>query len=170
MHQSIIRACLLGAVAVTGVAHAELQSKEFLINLRAAVPVVSAFEVNPVGWNLSDRQEIEWDAEGKQFKPLTLQVKLKSSVGDVHVKFATADTQKLSHKNDADAYYELSAKVGDKDVGTEKVTVLTQEEAKDGKEVALLVKPGNASAKISDAPLEGKYEGTLPLVFEANVD
>jgi len=172
MHQSIIRACLLGAVAVAvaGVANAAPESKEFQIKLHAEVPVVSAFEVNAVGWNLSEPQVIEWDAEGKQFKPLTLQVNLKSGVGDVHVKFANADLQKLSHESDADAYYALSAKVGDKDVGTEKVSVLTKDEAKDGKQVALLVTPGNASEKISGAPLAGKYTGTLPLVFESNVD
>ncbi|WP_175808487.1 hypothetical protein [Burkholderia cenocepacia] len=88
----------------------------------------------------------------------------------MQVKFASADTQKLSHENDSDDSYELSAKVDDKDVDTEKVSVLTKKEARDGKQVALLVTPGNASVKISDAPLAGKYMGTLPLVFETNVD
>ena len=172
MHQSIIRAGLLGAVAVAvaGVANAAPESKEFQIKLHAEVPVVSAFEVNAVGWDLSAPQVIEWDAEGKQFKPLTLQVNLKSGVGDVHVKFANGDVQKLSHAKEADAYYALSAKVGDKDVGADKVTVLTKDEAKDGKQVALVITPGNASEKIANAPLEGQYTSTLPLVFESNVD
>ncbi|WP_175920691.1 CS1 type fimbrial major subunit [Burkholderia latens] len=170
MHKSIIHACLVGAVAVTGVAHAELQSKEFQIKLHADVPVVGGFDVKPVGWSLSDEQVIVWDAEGKKFTPLTLTVNLKSGVGGVHVKFANADVQKLSHATQEDAYYALSAKVGDKDVGTDKVSVLTKDEAKDGKDVALVITPDNASEKIANAPLEGKYTGTLQLVFESNVD
>lgn len=172
MHQSIIRAGLLGAVAVAvaGVANAAPESKEFQIKLHAEVPVVSAFEVQTVGWTLEEPQKMEWDTENKKFQPKELQVFLKSGVGDVHVKFANEDVQKLSHASDADAYYELSAKVGDKVVGAEKVSVLAKDEAKNGKQIALVVTPGNASEKISAAPMEGKYTGTLPLVFESNVD
>lgn len=172
MHQSIIRAGLLGAVAVAvaGVANAAPESKEFQIKLHAEVPVVSAFDVKPVGWKLEEQQNFDWDTENKKFQPKELQVYLKSGVGDVHVKFANGDVQKLSHAKEADAYYALSAKVGDKDVGADKVTVLTKDEAKDGKQVALVITPGNASEKIANAPLEGQYTSTLPLVFESNVD
>ncbi|MCT7328854.1 hypothetical protein [Ralstonia mojiangensis] len=172
MHQSIIRAGLLGAVAVAvaGVANAAPESKEFQIKLHAEVPVVSAFEVQTVGWKLEEPQKIEWDKENKKFQPKELQVYLKSGVGDVHVKFANEDVQKLSHQSEDGAYYELSAKVGDKVVGAEKVSVLTKDEAKNGKQIALVVTPGNASEKIANAPLEGEYTATLPLVFESNVD
>lgn len=167
MHQIIMRTGLLGALALAGVAHAAAPApKTFDIKLHATIPALGGFEVTPVGWNLAEKQTLEWDADKKAFKPLTLQLKLKSGVGDVRVKFGNADEQHLTHETDTEAFYVLGAKVSDKDVGTEAVAVATKDEAKDGKDAALLITPGVASTKIKDAPLVGKYAGTLPLVFE----
>lgn len=169
MNQMIIRACLLGVVTIAGTAHAAPDSKTFDLKLRAEVPVVGGFEVTPVGWNLAEQQPLPWDAEQKKFGPLTLQVNLKSGVGDVRVKLANTDEKRLAHASDADAYYVLGAKVGDKDVTADPVSVVSKEDAKAGKQVALQIMP-TASEKVAATPVAGQYAGELPLVFETVVE
>ncbi|MBU9337258.1 hypothetical protein [Burkholderia multivorans] len=167
MNQTIIRACLLGAVAFAGAAQAAApEPKSFEIKLRAEVSAVGGFEVKPVGWNLAEDQRLTWNEEKKAFDQLALNVNLKSGVGDVRVKFGNADEQHLTHESNAEAFYVLGAKVNGKAVGADAIAVITKEEAKEGKDVALLVTPGNASEAIKTAALAGKYTATLPLVFE----
>ncbi|KAB0642030.1 hypothetical protein, partial [Burkholderia latens] len=112
MHQSIIRACLLGAVAIGGTAHAEVKEKSFEIKLSAEVPPVSVFDVKEEGgWDRTKAQELTWNAEKKKFDPLTLKVNAKSTVGNVQVKFSSAEVPRLALKGDAEAYFEVGAKV-----------------------------------------------------------
>ena len=170
MHQSIIRACLLGAVAITGAAHAEVKEKTFEIKLSAEVPVVGGFEIKEEGWNRAEQQKLAWSDDEKKFNPLTLKVSAKSGVGKVQVKFSSADVPRLVHTGDEEAYFEVGAKVGDKDVGTEPVDVVTKDEAKNGKSIDLVITPGVASDKIKKEVLAGNYAGTVPLMFETEVE
>ncbi|MGU3779422.1 hypothetical protein [Burkholderia metallica] len=170
MHQSIIRACLLGAVAIAGAAHAEVKQKTFEIKLSAEVPVVGGFEITEEGWNHAEQQKLAWSDDDKKFNPLTLKVTAKSGVGKVQVKFSNADVPRLVHEQDVDAYFEVGAKVGDKDVGTEPVEVVTKDEAKNGKSIDLVITPGVASDKIKKDVLAGNYAGTVPLMFETEVE
>ena len=170
MHQSIIRACLLGAVAITGAAHAEVKEKTFEIKLSAEVPVVGGVEIKEEGWNRAEQQKLAWSDDEKKFNPLTLKVSAKSGVGKVRVKFSSADVPRLVHQQDEEAYFEVGAKVGDKDVGTEPVDVVTKDEAKNGKSIDLVITPGVASDKIKKEVLAGNYAGTVPLMFETEVE
>ncbi|MDF3079897.1 hypothetical protein [Burkholderia sola] len=170
MHQSIIRACLLGAVAIAGTAHAEVKEKSFEIQLSAEVPPVGGFEVKEVGWDRTQDQALTWNADKKKFDPLTLKVTAKSGVGNVQVKFSSAEVPRLALKGDADAYFDMGAKVGDKDVGTDAVEVVTKAEAAKGKSLDLVITPGEASDKIKNDVLAGDYVGTVPLMFEPGVE
>ncbi|KAB0643431.1 hypothetical protein [Burkholderia latens] len=171
MHQSIIRACLLGAVAIAGTAHAEVKEQSFEIKLSAEVPPVSVFEVKEEGgWDRAKPQELTWNAEKKKFDALTLKVNAKSTVGNVQVKFSSAEVPRLALKGDAEAYFEVGAKVGDKDVGTDAAEVVTKAEAAQGKSLDLVITPGEASDKIKNDVLAGTYEGTVPLMFESEID
>ncbi|WP_027782030.1 MULTISPECIES: hypothetical protein [Burkholderia] len=170
MHQSIIRACLLGAVAITGTAHAEVKQQSFDIKLSAEVPAVGGFEIKEEGWNRAEAQKLAWDDEAKKFDQLTLKVAAKSGVGNVRVKFSSAELPRLAHADDAEAYFEVGAKVADKDVGTEPVEVVTKDEAKNGKSIDLVITPGVASDKIKKEVLAGNYVGTVPLMFDTEVE
>ncbi|KAB0643427.1 hypothetical protein F7R21_07030, partial [Burkholderia latens] len=101
---------------------------------------------------------------------LTLKVNAKSTVGNVQVKFSSAEVPRLALKGDAEAYFEVGAKVGDKDVGTDAAEVVTKAEAAQGKSLDLVITPGEASDKIKNDVLAGTYEGTVPLMFESEID
>ncbi|KWU25575.1 CS1 type fimbrial major subunit [Burkholderia cenocepacia] len=171
MHQSIIRACLLGAIAIAGAAHAApLKPQELEIKLSAEVPVASSIEIKAVGWDLTKQQPLKWGDDRKKFESLKLKVTAKCGVGKVRVKFADAAGPRLVHEADAQAYFKVGAKVGGKDVGTDPVEVVTKDEAKSGTSIELVITPGEASDKIKAAPVAGKYMGTVPLVFETEVE
>ncbi|MCA7972905.1 hypothetical protein LGM42_23815 [Burkholderia sp. AU39826] len=171
MHRSIIRAGLLGAVAIAGAAHAApLKPQKLEIMLRAEVLVANGVEIKADGWDITKEQPIKWGGDKKKFDSLTLQVIAKSRVGKVWVKFADAVEPRLVHEDDVDAYFKVGAKVGGKDVGTEPVEVVTKEQAASGKPIELVIMPGEASDKIKAAPVPGKYTGTVPLVFETEVE
>lgn len=119
-HISIIRACLLGVLAIGGAAHAApLKSQELEIKLSAEVLVANSIEIETDGWKLTDEQPIQWGGDQQKFESLKLKVTAKSAVGKVRVKFADAVQSRLVHEKDADAYFKVSAKVGGLDVGTE---------------------------------------------------
>ncbi|MDF3079890.1 CS1 type fimbrial major subunit [Burkholderia sola] len=171
MHQSVIRACLLGATAIAGAAHAApLKQQELEIKLSAEVPVASSIEIKADGWDLTKRQPIKWGTDQKKFESLTLKVTAKSRVGKLRVKFADAAEPRLVHGDDVEAYFKVDAKIGGKDIGTDPVEVMTKDEAKSGSSIELVITPGEASDKIKAAPVAGKYAGTVPLLFETEVE
>lgn len=132
--------------------------------------MANSIEIETDGWKLTDEQPIQWGGDQQKFESLKLKVIAKSAVGKVRVKFADAVQSRLVHEKDADAYFKVSAKVGGLDVGTEPVEVVTEDEAKRGKPIELVITLGEASEKIKAAPVAGKYTGTVPLVFETGVE
>ncbi|WP_175763401.1 CS1 type fimbrial major subunit [Burkholderia ambifaria] len=171
MHQSIIRVCLLGAVATAGAAHAApLMLQELEIKLSAEVPVASSIEIKADGWDLTKQQPIKWGDDQKKFESLKLKVTAKSGVGKVRVKFADAAGPRLVHEADTEAYFKVGAKVGGMDIGTDPVEVVSKDEAKSGTPIELVITPGEASEKIKAVPVAGKYTGTVALVFETEVE
>ncbi|WP_201317429.1 MULTISPECIES: CS1 type fimbrial major subunit [unclassified Burkholderia] len=170
MHQSIVRACLLGAVAIAGTAHAEVKQQSFEIKLSAEVPAVGGFEIKEEGWNSAEPLKLDWNEAEKKFDTKKKSVFAKSGVGNVQVKFSTSDELKLSHQTKEDAFFKLGVKVGGKDVGTDPVEVVTKDEAKNGKSIEVEITPGAASDAMKDGLVAGDYTGTVSLMFETKVD
>ena len=170
MHQSIVRACLLGAVAIAGTAHAEVKQQSFEIKLSAEVPVAGGFEIKEEGWNSAEPLKLDWNEAEKKFDTQKKSVLAKSGVGNVQVKFSTSDELKLSHQTKEDAFFKLGVKVGGKDVGVDPVEVVTKDEAKNGKSIEVEITPGEASDAMKDSLVAGDYTGTVSLMFETKVD
>ncbi|OED08981.1 CS1 type fimbrial major subunit [Burkholderia sp. A2] len=170
MHQSIVRACLLGAVAIAGTAHAEVKQQSFEIKLSAEVPVAGGFEIKEEGWNSAEPLKLDWNEAEKKFDSKKKSVLAKSGVGNVQVKFSTSDDPKLSHEKKDDAFFMLGVKVGGKDVGVDPVEVVTKDEAKNGKSIEVEITPGEASDAMKDSLVAGDYTGTVSLMFETKVD
>ncbi|WP_081083296.1 CS1 type fimbrial major subunit [Burkholderia anthina] len=171
MHQTIVRACLLGAMAIAGTAHAgNPDPVKFDINLTAVVPPVGGFEVTEQGWNSAEPLKLDWNEAEKKFDSQKKGVLAKSGVGNVQVKFSTSDVPKLSHESKEDAFFKLGVKVGGKDVGVDPVEVVTKDEAKNGKLIEVEITPGEASDAMKDKLVAGDYKGTVSLMFETKVD
>lgn len=171
MHQTIIRTCLLGAMAIAGTVHAANPDPvKFDINLTAVVPPVGSFEVKEQGWNRAEPLELGWNEAEKKFNVEKRSVLAKSGVGNVQVKFSTSDVPKLSHQTNEDAFFTLGVKVGGKDVGVDPVEVVTKDEAKNGKSLDVEITPGAASDAMKDNLVAGNYTGTVSLMFETKVD
>ncbi|WP_447274314.1 CS1 type fimbrial major subunit [Burkholderia sola] len=170
MHQSIVRACLLGAVAIAGTAHAEVKEQSFEIKLSAEVPAAGGFEIKEEGWNSAEPLKLDWNEAEKKFDSKKKSVLAKSGVGNVQVKFSTSDDPKLSHEKKDDAFFKLGVKVGGKDVGVDPVEVVTKDEAKNGKSIEVEIMPGEASDAMKDSLVAGDYTGTVSLMFETKVD
>jgi len=161
---------LASASMCTSLAHADqTQRKSFDIQLQAIVPFVPSFEVTPVNWNQAEVQKLTWDKLQKRFGEMALGIKVKSNVGNVSVKLADEHDPRATHETDPDAYYALAPRVNGKVLSATSTSIVNAVDAKQGKEIQLLISP-KAQGKTESDTVPGTYTAQLRLVFETTIE